>query len=51
MVSTRFQPWNEMWTEMNRLQGEMNRLFGRLGNGIGWSRGRQFPGPEHLGRK
>jgi HSP20 family protein len=33
MVSTRFQPWNEVWSEMNRLQGEMNRLFGRLGNG------------------
>lgn len=33
MFSTRWQPWNEVVTEMNRLQSEMNRLFGRAGNG------------------
>lgn len=33
MFSTRWQPWNEVVSEMNRLQGEMNRLFGRVGNG------------------
>lgn len=43
MVSTRFQPWNEMLSEMHRLQGEMNRLFGRFGNGAS-SRGEaSFP--------
>lgn len=34
MFSTRWQPWNEVMSEMNRLQGEMNRLFGRAGNGV-----------------
>lgn len=33
MFSTRWQPWNEVVSEMNRLQNEMNRVFGRVGNG------------------
>lgn len=33
MFATRWQPWNEVVSEMNRLQNEMNRLFGRVGNG------------------
>jgi len=33
MFSTRWQPWNEVVSEMNRLQNEMNRVFGRVDNG------------------
>jgi HSP20 family protein len=29
---TRWQPWHELWSEMNRLQHEMNRVFGRYGD-------------------
>lgn len=29
MAMTRWNPWSEMQSEMNRLQSEMNRLFGR----------------------
>ena len=30
---TRWQPFGDVRTEMNRLHDEMNRLFGRYGNG------------------
>ena len=30
---TRWQPFSDVRTEMNRLHEEMNRLFGRYGNG------------------
>ena len=33
MLSTRWRPLGDVWSEMNRLQGEMNRLFGRYGVG------------------
>lgn len=33
MLSTRWRPYSDMWSEMDRLQGEMNRLFGRYGIG------------------
>jgi len=34
MRSTRWQPFNELWGDMRRLQDEMNRVFGRSrGNG------------------
>lgn len=33
---TRWQPWGDVWTEMNRLHNEMNRLLDRWGtNGPG----------------
>ena len=38
MLSTRWRPLGDMWSEMNRLQGEMNRLFGRYGAGDGSER-------------
>lgn len=31
MLATRWNPLEEMQSEMNRLRGEMDRLFGRLG--------------------
>ncbi len=34
MRGTRWQPFNELWGDMRRLQDEMNRVFGRApGNG------------------
>lgn len=42
MLSTRWRPYSDMWSEMNRLQGEMNRLFGRYG--IGDAGGRSATG-------
>src|SRR5210317_1082347 len=38
MLSTRWRPLGDVWSEMNRLQGEMNRLFGRYGAGNGSDR-------------
>jgi HSP20 family protein len=31
MLSTRWQPFSDVWPEMHRLHDEMNRLFGRFG--------------------
>ncbi|MFV2069248.1 MAG: Hsp20/alpha crystallin family protein [Pirellulales bacterium] len=41
MLSTRWYPLRDVFTEMNRLQGEMNHLFGRDGSDTrpAWSRG------------
>ena len=33
MLTRRWEPLAEMWSEMGRLQDEMNRVFGRVGNG------------------
>lgn len=35
MLATRWQPVNEVWSEMNRLHQEMSRLFDRAGVGAG----------------
>jgi HSP20 family protein len=32
MLTRRWQPFNEMLSEMNRLHQEMNQVFGRFGN-------------------
>ncbi|NLS91475.1 MAG: Hsp20/alpha crystallin family protein [Planctomycetaceae bacterium] len=31
MFATRWQPFNDVWSEMNRLHEEMNRVFDRCG--------------------
>jgi HSP20 family protein len=31
MLATRWQPFNDVWSEVNRLSEEMNRVFGRYG--------------------
>lgn len=31
MLATRWQPFNDVWSEMNRLHEEMNRVFDRYG--------------------
>ena len=37
MLATRWQPFNDVWSELNRLSEEMNRMFGRYGfrDGLG----------------
>lgn len=37
MFTTRWQPFNDVWSEMNQLSEEMNRVFGRYGirDGVG----------------
>lgn len=34
MTLTRWQPFQEVWSEMNRMHDEMNKVFGRSGNGV-----------------
>jgi HSP20 family protein len=42
MLSTRWQPFSDLWSEMNRLQEEMNRVFGRF-TGADGRRGEGYP--------
>ncbi|MBN1854523.1 MAG: Hsp20/alpha crystallin family protein [Pirellulales bacterium] len=37
MFFTRWSPWNDLQSEMSRLQSEVNRLFGRYGSADGKS--------------
>ena len=38
MLATRWQPFGDVWSEMNRLHDEMNRMFDRFGLGDGMRR-------------
>ena len=33
MLATRWQPFGDVWCEMNRLHNELNRRFGKVGDG------------------
>ena len=33
MVTARWQPFNDLWSEMNRIRTQMDQVFGRTGDG------------------